>query len=264
MVPKPDGSWCPCGDYCCLNNVTTPDKYPLPNMQDLSTFLHGSQIFTKLDWSKGYYQVTMNEGDIPKTAIMTPFGLYEFIFMPFGLKNAAQTFQGLMESLFCTIPFIFIYLDDILIFSSSRSQYLSHLHTIFSILAENGLHINPAKCVFVQEEVDFLGHHITTTGLTPLPSHVQPILSFPPPTDAISLQRFLGMINFYRRFLPGIARILKPLTDATSIKGRLSWTPAMTLSFQTAKSSLSSAIPLHFPNPSAPNSLATYASNTHI
>jgi hypothetical protein len=89
-------------------------------------------------------------------------------------------------------------------------------------------------------------------------------LSFPPPTDAKSLQRFLGMINFYRRFLPGIAQILKPLTDATSIKGRLSWTPEMTLSFQTAKYSLSSAIPLHFPNPSSPISLATDASNTHI
>jgi Reverse transcriptase (RNA-dependent DNA polymerase) len=117
-------------------------------MQDLSTFLHGSKIFTKLDLSKGYYQVPMNEGDIPKTAIITPFGLYEFIFMPFGLKNAAQTFQRLMDSLFRTIPFIFIYLDDILIFSPSCSQHLSHLHTIFSILAENGLHINPAKCVF--------------------------------------------------------------------------------------------------------------------
>jgi hypothetical protein len=264
MVPKPDGSLHPCGDYCRLNNVTTPDKYSLPNMQHLSTFLHGSKIFTKLDLSKGYYQVPMNEGDIPKTAIITPFGLYEFLFMPFGLKNAAQTFQRLMDSLFRIIPFIFIYLDDILIFSPSHSQHLSHLHTVFSILAENVLHINPAKCVFAQEEVDFLGHHITTTGLTPLPSHVQPILSFPPPTDAKSLQRILGMINFCRRFLPGIARILKTLTDATSTKGRLSWTPEMTLSFQTAKSSFSSAIPLHFPNPSAPISLATDASNTHV
>jgi cleavage and polyadenylation specificity factor subunit 1 len=110
MVPKPDGSWHPCGDYRRLNNVTTPDKYPLPNMQDLSTFLHGSKIFTKLDLSKGYYRVPMNEGDIPKMAIITPFGLYEFLFMPFGLKNAAQTFQCLMDSLFRTIPFIFIYL----------------------------------------------------------------------------------------------------------------------------------------------------------
>jgi Reverse transcriptase (RNA-dependent DNA polymerase) len=180
MVPKPDGSGRPCGDYRRLNNVTIPDKYLLP---------------------KGYYQVPMNEGDIPKTAIITPFGLYEFLFMPFGLKNAAQTFQRLMYSLFRTIPFILIYLDDILIFSPSCSQHISHLHTVNSILTENGLHINPAKCVFAQEEVDFLGHHITLTGLTPLSSHVQPILSFPSPTDAKSLQRFLGMINFYRRFL---------------------------------------------------------------
>jgi Reverse transcriptase (RNA-dependent DNA polymerase) len=214
-------------------------------MQDFSTFLHGSKIFKKLNLSKGYYQVPMNESDISKMAIITPFGLYEFLFMPFGLKNAAQTFQRLMDSLFQNIPFIFIYLDDILIFSPSRSQHISHLHTALSILAENGLHINPAKCVFEQEEVDFLGHHITPTGLTPLSSHVQPIFSFPPPTDAKSLQRFQGMINFYRRFLPGIAHIPKPLTDATSTKG-LSWTPARTQSFQAAKSSLSSAIPISY------------------
>jgi hypothetical protein len=142
FASKSNGSWRPCGDYRRLNNVTTPDKYPLPNMQDLSTFLYCSKIFTKLDLSKGYYQVPMNEGDIPKTAIITPFGLYEFLFMPFGLKNATQAFQRLMDSLFHAIPFIFTYLDDILIFSPSCSQHLSHLHTIFSIIAENGLHIN--------------------------------------------------------------------------------------------------------------------------
>jgi hypothetical protein len=224
MVPKPDGSWRPCGDYRRLNNVTTPDKYPLPNMQDLSTFLHGSTIFSKLDLTKGYHQVPMNKDDIPKTAIITPFGLYEFLYMPFGLANAAQTFQRLMDSIFRSFPFMFVYLDDILIFSSSHSQHLSHLKKVLSILSENGLHINPAKCVFAQEEVTFLGHHITPHGLTPLSSHVQPILSLSPPSDVKSLQRFLGMINFYRRFLPGIARILRPLTDATSGKGRLSWT----------------------------------------
>jgi RNase H-like domain found in reverse transcriptase/Reverse transcriptase (RNA-dependent DNA polymerase)/Integrase zinc binding domain/Integrase core domain len=233
-------------------------------MQDLSTFLHGAKIFSKLDLTKGYYQVPMEKEDIPKTAIITPFGLYEFLFMPFGLANAAQTFQRLMDSLFRSFPFMFIYLDDILIFSKSRSEHLTHLQTVLSILAENGLHINPDKCVFAQEEVNFLGHHITPNGLTPLPSHVQPILSFPPPSDVKALQRFLGMINFYRRFLPGIAQILKPLTNATSGKGRLSWTPEMTLSFQTAKSILASAVPLHFPNPSAHLSLATDASNSHV
>jgi hypothetical protein len=145
MVPKPNGSWCPCGDYRQLNNVTIPDKYPLPNMQDLSSFLHDAKIFAKIDLTKGYYQVPMDEADIPKTAIITLFGLFEFLFMPFGLANAAQTFQRLMDSLFHSFPFVFVYLDDLLIFRKSRSEHLVHLEQILSILAENGLHINPDK-----------------------------------------------------------------------------------------------------------------------
>ena len=160
----------------------------------------------------------MDEADIPKTAIITPFGLFEFLFMPFGLANAAQTFQRLMDSLFRSFPFVFVYLDDLLIFSKSRSEHLVHLEQILSILAENGLHINPDKCLFAQEEVTFLGHQVTPHGLVPLPSHVEPILAFPPPADVKSLQRFLGMVNFYRRFLPGIAHVLAPLTSATKGK----------------------------------------------
>jgi cleavage and polyadenylation specificity factor subunit 1 len=264
MVPKPNGSWRPCGDYRQLNNVTIPDKYPLPNMQDLSSFLHDAKIFSKIDLTKGYYQVPMDEADIPKTAIITPFGLFEFLFMPFGLANAAQTFQRLMDSLFRSFPFVFVYLDDLLIFSKSRSEHLVHLEQILSILAENGLHINPDKCLFAQEEVTFLGHQVTPHGLVPLPSHVEPILAFPPPADVKSLQRFLGMVNFYRRFLPGIAHVLAPLTSATKGKGRLTWTPEMTLSFQNAKSSLATAVPLKHPDPTAPLSLATDASNSHV
>jgi hypothetical protein len=127
MVPKPNGSWRPCGDYCRLNAATTPGKYPLPNLQDLSNFLHGLTIFSKIDLEKGYHQVPMQTADIPKTTIITPFGLFEFLHMPFGLSNAAQTFQRLMDSLFRDFPFVFIYLDDMLIFSRSRSEHLCHL-----------------------------------------------------------------------------------------------------------------------------------------
>ncbi len=183
MVPKPNGSWRPCGDYRRLNAATTPDKYPLPNLQDLSNFLHGFTIFSKIDLEKGYHQIPMQNSDIPKTAIITPFGLFEFLFMTFGLSNAAQTFQRLMDSLFRDFPFIFIYLDDMLILSRSRSEHLSHLDTVLAVLAENGLHINPAKCQFAQQEVDFLGHHVTASGLSPIASHTQPILRFPTPSD---------------------------------------------------------------------------------
>jgi hypothetical protein len=144
MVPKPNGSWRPCGDYRRLSAATTPDKYPLPNFQDLSNFLHGSTIFSKIDLEKGYHQIPMQKSDIPKTAIITPFGLFEFLYMPFGLSNAAQTFQRLMDSLFRDFPFIFIYLDDMLIFISLSwhshpslcLHHPSHCDTHLSALAQ--------------------------------------------------------------------------------------------------------------------------------
>ncbi len=206
----------------------------------------------------------MNEDDIPKTAIITPFGLFEFLFMPFGLMNAAQTFQRLMNSLFRPFPFLFIYLDDFLIFSDSPESHLSHLEQVLSVLSENGLHINPSKCIFGSTEIDFLGHHVTSAGLSPISSHVEPILSFPPPTNVKALQRFLGMLNFYRPFLPGVACVLTTLTNATKGIGNLSWTPTMQTSFLAAKSLLASAVPLHHPSPTAVLSLATDASDSHV
>jgi hypothetical protein len=264
MVPKPNGSWRPCGDYRCLNTVTTADKYLLPNLQDLSAHLHGATVFSKLDLEKDYYQIPMDPADIPKTAIITPFGLFEFCFMPFSLKNAAQTFQRLMDSLFRDCPFVFIYLDDILIFSKDKAEHFQHLNTVFQILADSGLRLNPAKCTFAASEIDCLGHRVTATGLASLSFRIQPILNFPLPSDVKSLQQFLGMLNFYRRFLPGIACILKPLTDACKGSGSIQWTEHMQAAFQSAKSVLASAVPLQHPKPSATLSLATDASDTHV
>ena len=197
LVPKPDGSWRPCGDYRRLNLATTPDCYPLPNLQDLTARLHGTTIFSKLDLVKAYHQVPVFPPDIPKTAVITPFGLYEYPYMPYGLCNAAQTFQRLIDNILQDLPFAFVYLDDILIASSSFQQHLQHLHQIFSILAANGILVNPKKCSFAQTAVDFLGHHVSAAGITPLSSHVQTITDYPQPTSIKELQRFLGLINFY-------------------------------------------------------------------
>jgi Reverse transcriptase (RNA-dependent DNA polymerase) len=115
MVPKKDGSWRPCGDYRRLNMATVHDRYPLPNIQDLTSRLHGCTVFSKIDMVKGYHQVPVAAEDVPKTAIVTPFGLFEYVFMPFGLKNAAQTFQRLMDKILRGLPYVFVYLDDILV-----------------------------------------------------------------------------------------------------------------------------------------------------
>ena len=114
----------------------------------------------------------MAEEYVPKTAIVTPFGLYEFIRMPFGLKNSAQAFQRLMDSIFGSIPYVFIYLDDILIASKSRSEHFEHLRAVFSLLEENGLVVNGAKCELGVEELIFLGHKVTTQGILPLQERV--------------------------------------------------------------------------------------------
>ena len=214
---------------------------------------------------KGYLQVEVAPGDVPKTAIITPFGLFEFVRMPFGLKNAAQTFQRMMDRIFGGLPWAFVYLDDILVASSDMAAHLGHLEAIFKILAANGLVINPEKCCFAQQTVEFLGHAVSSAGILPLPAHVQAVAAFPRPANIKDLQRFLGMVNFFRRFLPGIARTLRPLTDALVGGGKLlQWSVSLEAAFTAAKAALAAATVLSHPDSSAEVALATDASDSHV
>ena len=137
----------------------------------------------------------MAEEDVPKTAIITPFGLFEFLRMPFGLKNAAQAFQRLMDGMLRHISFAFVYLDDILVASADEESHRKNLRELFTLLQLNGININRKKCVFGQAQVHYLGHLVTADGIQPLPSRVEDLLSFSLPDTKLGVQRFLGMIN---------------------------------------------------------------------
>jgi hypothetical protein len=242
MVRKKDGSWRPCGDYRQLNLQTVEDKYPLPNMADLVARLDGCTVFSKLDLRKGYLQVPVAADDVAKTAIITPFGLFEFVCMPFGLRNAGMTFQRLMDSLLGGLPFTFVYLDDILVASSCEALHRRHLLQVFSLLEQNGLVVNEEKCVFGQSSVEFLGHIISAAGSSPLPSRVEAIAAFPRPVTVRQLQAFLGLFTFYRKFIPAAARVVLPLTR-TLRSGPcgdqpLDWSAQMAAAFEAARRSL--------------------------
>ena len=268
MVLKSDGTWRPCGDYRRLNLVTEVDRYPLPNLLDFVSRLSGSTVFSKLDLRKGYYQIPMNEDDIHKTAVTTPFGLWEFTRMPFGLKNAGMSFQRLIDRAVAGLDNVFGYLDDLLVFSPNQAAHAVHLRQVLDRLRQFGLVLHLEKCAFDQRSVEYLGHSVSAAGVVPLPSNVAAVANHPPPNTIKELQGFLGMVNFYRRFIPSAAAVLLPLTDC--LKGgkkgpeKVQWSPALELAFIAAKEALARAACLAHPAATAELELAVDASATHV
>lgn len=155
----------------------------------------------------------MHPDDVCKTAIITPFGLYEFLRMPFGLRNSAQSFQRLMDEILRGLDFVFVYIDDVLIASHTSQQHMEHFRIVFNRFREYGIVINPAKCEFGSSEIDFLGFHINEFGSTPTNAKVQAILDYEKPNTITDLRRFVCMLNFYRRFIPNAAHYQAPLNE---------------------------------------------------
>jgi hypothetical protein len=225
-------------------------------------------VFSKVDLRKGYHQIPMNMEDIQKTAIIITFGLFEFLLMTFGLLNAGNTFQHQMDCILSGLDFVFAYLDDVIVASHSDTDHLLHLRLLFQQLQVVGLVINREKCVFGVSAVGFLGHHVSAAGTAPIASNVAAIQRHPQQTTVNELQGFLGVINFYRCFVPEGAKILQPLMEA--LRGNpgqsacIDWTPAMTAAFQAAKDSLCRVVRLVHPMPGAEISLMVGASNEHV
>lgn len=265
MVKKTDGSWRPCGDYRKLNKRTLPDAYPIPFVMDCTTVLHGKSVFSKVDLQRAYNQISVHPDDVPKTAIITPFGLFEFNMMTSGLCNAAQTMQRLMNSILMDFPFVYVYLDDLLIASSSEEEHLGHLEAVFKCLEEHGLSIKPEKCLFGQSSLDFLSH-ITKEGIRPLEAKVEAITNMPLPQTGKQLKGFIAAVNFYRRFIKGAVdsqRILNALIEGNvkNVKRPVNWSNEAEQAFIHCKQQLKNAAMLAYPAPIAQLSMQVDASD---
>lgn len=268
LVEKPDGSIRFCCDYRQLNKVTRKDAFPIPRVQESLDALGNAKLFTTLDLTSGYFQVKMSDEDQPKTAVTTPFGLYEWTRMPFGLCNAPATFQRLMECCLGDLQWetLLIYLDDILIFSSDFASHLKRLEQVFGRLRQNGLKLKTEKCFFLQEEVKFLGHIVSGRGVETDPGKTQALRDWPTPRTATDVRRVLGFMSYYRRFVPNFAQIAGPLHKLVgkSKKGKppppFVWSDECQKSFDELREKLCNPPILAYPDFTSPFIVTTDAS----
>jgi hypothetical protein len=199
--------------------------------------LRGATVFTKLDLRNAYHLVRIHEGDEWKTGFTTPLGHFEYLVMPFGLTNAPAVFQALVNNILRDMlhQFVFVYIDDILIFSRSLAEHKLHVRQVLQRLLENRLFVKAEKCEFHVPSVAFLGFIISQGRVEMDPGKVTAVTDWPTPTNRKQLQRFLGFANFYRRFIRNYSHIAAPLTALTSVKVSFGWTPEAAAAFGVLK-----------------------------
>lgn len=219
-------------------------------------------MFTKLDLRGAYNLVRIREGDEWKTAFRTRFGHFEYLVMPFGLCNAPATFQHFINNIFREYLdyFVIIYLDDILIFSTTLELHRTHVKTVLLTLRKHGLYAKAEKCEFEKKSIQFLGLIISTGGVAMDPQKVQAILDWPTPSDKKGVQRFVGFANFYRRFIRNFSSIISPITQVTRLHVRFLWSSEAQSAFEKLKSLFTSAPILRHPDPALPYILEVDAS----
>ncbi|KAJ9511639.1 hypothetical protein QJQ45_017944 [Haematococcus lacustris] len=251
--------------------VTIKNKYPLPRVENMLDRLHGATVFSKIDLRQEYHQIRIAPEDIPKTAFSTRYGHFEFTVLPFGLCNAPATFQRLMNDIFRQEldDHVIVYLDDILIFSRTHEEHAKHLDRVLSLLRQHKLYAKLSKCEFGRSQTEFLGHIITSTGIACDPSKLAAINSWPVPTTVHDVRSFLGLANYYRRFVNNFSSIAAPLTALTQAdghdkQGKVTWTSTQQSAFDALKQALTSAPILIAPDPTQPYTLRCDASGIGI
>ena len=195
------------------------------------------RVFSKIDLRSGYHQLKIRSEDVPKIAFRTRYGHYEFLVMPFGLTNAPAAFMDLMNRIFQPYldQFVIVFIDDILIYSSSKEDHEEHQRVILQILRENQLYAKFSKCQFWLDIVAFLGHVISIDGVSIDPQKIEAIMNRKPPTNVTEIRSFLGLAGYYRKFVKGFSKLAALLTKLTRKKEKFVWLEACQQSFDELK-----------------------------
>ena len=248
FAEKKDGGQRMCVDYRALNEVTIKNKYPLPRIDDLFGQLQGSQV---IDLRSGYHQMKIRPSDIPKTAFISKYGLYEYTVMSFGLTNTPAYFMNLMNMVFRDFldKFVVVFIDDILIYSKTEEEHEQHLRLVLQRLQEHQLYAKLSKCEFWIDEVPFLGHIISKGGILEDPSKVQEVLDWEVPETQKKFYGFLGLAGYYPRFIENFSKISKPLTSLLEKDAKFEWTEARHAAFDELKKWLTTSPVLVVPDP---------------
>lgn len=253
-------------DYRKLNEKTISDRYPIPNITDILDKLGKCMYFSTLDLASGFHQIEMHSKDIAKTAFTVEGGHYEYIRMPFGLKNAPSTFQRVMDNVLTDLvgKICLVYLDDIIIFSTSLQEHIENLQLVFEKLQKSNFKIQLNKSEFLKNEIAYLGHIVTTSGIKPNPEKIQVIQNFPIPRTQKEIKRFLGLLGYYRKFIKDFAKLAKPFTECLKKGRKIDLNEKYIETFEVCKHILTNDPILQYPDFSQPFILTTDASKFAI
>lgn len=253
-------------DYRKLNEKTMDDRYPIPNITEILDKLGKSLYFSTIDLASGFHQIEVNPKDIPKTAFTVENGHYEYVRMPFSLKNAPSTFQRIMDNVLRELggKCCLYYMDDIIVYSTSLQEHEDNLRSVFKKLQKANLKVQLDKCEFMHKEIAFLGHIISTEGVKPNPDKIKAIKNFPISTTEKQIKSFLGLLGYYRKFINNFAKITKPLTECLRKGNKIKVDSKYKECLENCKNLLCNEPILQYPDFSKPFVLTTDASNVAL